>query len=445
MDAIAFLTLFLGLTMGPQSIRMSATDNVKRIELRLDGAAVANMTAPPWQTSIDLGDTLTPHRLTATAFDASGNELETVEQKINLPRPTTEARIVVDHDRSGTPRKAHIIWKSVATRTPRSLVADLDGTALQIADDLTIALPKLSPTPHILRVKVVTTSGDMAEATTVIGASAAAEAQSQLTAVPLELSDRVPKPDPAGLLRKGDQPVKVVAIDAVPAEVIFVRDPSPTETAMRVDLDARTRRRQRGGGDMNIAMMQGVADTSDVHLGPSDTIRFLWPMASEGTGDVKARLFPSSRSMGTMDHGIRWLISNVSAPDARELRYADAIAVAGLQAAGSRRARAVVLIIGADYHDASALTPAGARAYLDQVGVPLYVWHLRDEQTMPVASRAWGDGVDVSTPEKFRSAARELASHLAHQRIAWVEGDLLPQEVALGSSAQEVRLLTKTH
>ncbi len=28
MDAIAFLTLFLGLTMGQQSIRMSATDTV---------------------------------------------------------------------------------------------------------------------------------------------------------------------------------------------------------------------------------------------------------------------------------------------------------------------------------------------------------------------------------------------------------------------------------
>ena len=195
MDAIAFLTLFLGLTMGQQSIRMTATDTVKRIELRLDGAAVANMTAPPWRTSIDLGDTLTPHRLTATAFDAAGAEMGTVEQKINLPRPTTEARIVVDHDRSGTPRKAHIIWKSVATRTPRSLSADLDGAALQIADDLTIALPKLSPTPHVLRVKVVTTSGDMAEATAVIGASAAAESQSQLTAIPVELSERAAKPE----------------------------------------------------------------------------------------------------------------------------------------------------------------------------------------------------------------------------------------------------------
>src|SRR6185369_7102388 len=159
-----------------------------------------------------------------------------------------------------------------------------------------------SPTPHVLRVKVVTTSGDMAEATTVIGASAAAEAQSQLTAIPVELSERAAKPDAATLLRKGDQPVRVAAIDAVPAEVIFVRDPSPNETAMRIDLDARSHRRQAGGGDMNMAMMQGVADHSDVHLGQSDTIRFLWPMASEGTGDVRARLFPSSRSLGTMEH-----------------------------------------------------------------------------------------------------------------------------------------------
>lgn len=440
MDAIAFVTLLLGLTLGPQNIRMSAAEGVKKIELRLDGASVATMNAPPWQASVDLGETLAPHRLTAIAFDASGSEMSRVEQKINLPRATQETRIVVDHDRAGVARKAHIIWKSIESRKPRSMSADLDGTPLQIDDDLTITLPKVSPAPHVLKVTVVTTSGDVAEATTVIGSSMAAEAESQLTAVPLELGDRSAKPQASTLLRRGGQPLKVVAIDNVPAEVIFVRAPSANEAAMRIDIDSRTRR--RSGSNMNVAMMQGVPDNSDVHLGPNDTIRFLWPMASEGTGNVKARLFPSSRPMDTIERGLRSWISTVSAPDSKELRYADAVAVAGLQAAGSRRARAVVLIIGAEYRDSSALTPTGARAYLDAVGVPLYVWSLRDESTVPAAARAWRDAVDISTPERFRSAARALAADLERQRIAWVEGDFLPGEIALDPSVQQVKLLT---
>jgi len=431
MDTIAFLTLLLGLALGPQNIKLSAADDVKKVELRLDGASVATITAPPWQATVDLGDTLAPHRVTAVAFDAKGAEVGRVEQKVNVPRATSEARIVVGKG------KARIIWKSVASRTPRSMSADLDGTPVQIADDFTITLPKLSPAPHVLRVNVVTGTGDVAEATTVIG-SMAADAESQLTAVPLEISDRDRKPNTSNLLRRNEQPLKVVALDAVSAEVIVVREPSASESAMRIDIDHRTHR--RAGGGMDVAMMQGVADRSDVHLGADDTVRFLWPMASEGAG---SRLFPSSHPMETMQHGLRWLVSNISAPDAQELRYADAVAVAGLQAAGSRRARAVVLIIGAGYRDHSALTPSGAQAYLDSVGVPLYVWRLRDEATMPASARAWGDAVDVSTPERFRSAASALAADLTRQRIAWVEGDFLPREVSLAAQHDDVKLLVR--
>ena len=428
MDTLAFLTLLLGLTLGPQTIRMSAADTVKRIELRLDGAPAATMTAPPWQANIDLGDALAPHRLTATAFDAAGAQIGSVEQKINTPRATSEARIVLEG------AKARIVWQSVASRRPRSMAADIDGAPVQISDDFTIALPKLSQaTPHILRVTTTTTSGDVAEATTVIGSNAAA-AETQLTAVPLQIAAGAAKPDAATLLRRGDQAVKVVAIDAVPAEVIFVRAPSTNETSMHIDVDERTH--SRSGNNMNMAMMQGVADRSDVHLGANDTLRFLWPMASEG---ANARLFPSSRTMTTTEHGLRRFLSHTGAPDASELRYADAVAVAGLQAAGSRRARAVVLILGAGYRDASALDPARARAYLDAMGVPLYVWLLRDEP----AARAWGKTADISTPEKFRTAATDLAADISRQRIAWVDGDVLPNELTLAPSAQGVALLAK--
>jgi len=444
MDTIAFLTLFLGLALGPQEIKLSASDSVKRIELRLDGNVAATMTAPPWVARVNLGKALTPHRLTAVAFDAKGEQLAAVDQKINVPRATTEARIVVQHDRAGVPRKARVVWTSVASSTARSLSVDLDGTPLQVAKDFTVTLPKLSDTPHVLRAKVVTSSGDYGEATTLVGTSLAAESESQLTAVAVEMLKPQPKRDTASLLRAGGKPLKVIAIDKVSAEVIFVRHPSEKEAAMRLDILSRVNRRSSSGGDMNVAMMTGVEDRSDVHLAPDDDIRFLWPTVSEGTGAMKAALFPSSRSVDTGDHGLRWWLSHISAPDAPNHRYADAVAVAGLQALGSRRARAVVLVIGEDYRDASALAPPAARAYLDQIGVPLLVWCIADATKMPAAAKAWGEIEDVSTMEKLRDATRRLNALLARQQIVWAEGDFLPQEIALGPSAGDaIRLLTK--
>src|SRR5688572_23310063 len=195
MDTIAFLTLFLGLTLGPQEIKLSASDSVKRIVLHLDGKVASTMTAPPWVARVNLGNALTPHRLTAVAFDATGAQIATAEQKINVPRATTEARIVVEHDRAGVPRKARVVWSSVATKTARSVAIDLDGTPLPVSKDFTVSLPKLSDIPHVLRAKVVTGSGDYGEATTLVGSSLAAESESQLTAVAVEVVKRQPDRD----------------------------------------------------------------------------------------------------------------------------------------------------------------------------------------------------------------------------------------------------------
>jgi hypothetical protein len=444
MDTIAFLTLFLGLSLGPTDVKLSATDAVKRIELRLDGASVATLTSAPWTAHVNLGRTLVPHRLSAIAYDASGEQIASIEQKINVPRPTTEARIVVEHDRAGVPKKARVVWNSVATRKLRNVSVDLDGVPLTVAKDLSVTLPSLSKTPHILRATVVTPSGDAGEATTLIGASLAAESESQLTAVAVEV-DGAQKRDTSDLLRVSGKPVRVIAVDKVSAEVIFVRHPSEKEALMKLDVDARVHR--RAGSSMNVAMMTGVSedrDTADVHLGADDSIRFLWPTVSMGTGETKAALFPSSRSVRTDDHGLRWWLSHISAPEASQHRYADAVAVAGLQALGSRRARAVVLIIDANYRDASALTPAAARAYLDQVGVPLFVWSLAEPDKMPESASAWGAIDDVSTMDKLRDATKKLSTQLAKQQIVWAEGDFLPQDVALGQSAGEgIRLLAK--
>ena len=159
MDTITFLTFFLGLTLGSQDIRMSATANVKRIVVRLDGAQVAVLTPPAWEAALDFGETLEPHRVTATAFDGSGNEIVTVDQKVNLPRPNAEAKFLVESDAAGVPRTAQLVWSSLNSQIAREVAIDLDGHSLKADRNMKVALPALSPKPHVLRGRIATAAG----------------------------------------------------------------------------------------------------------------------------------------------------------------------------------------------------------------------------------------------------------------------------------------------
>jgi hypothetical protein len=111
----------------------------------------------------------------------------------------------------------------------------------------------------------------------------------------------------------------------------------------------------------------------------------------------------------------------------------DAVASAGLLAASGGRRRAVLLVLGAGEHGAGDLEAGGVRAFLHQLGVPLYVWS-------PVAavvvhgSADWGVAADISSRADIDRASERLEDALRRQRIVWVEGLHLPQEVVLSSS-----------
>ena len=65
MTHIAFITLFLGLTMGPQRVDLKVSGPAPRVEMQLDGRTVAILVREPWTTNIDFGRRLLPHQLVA--------------------------------------------------------------------------------------------------------------------------------------------------------------------------------------------------------------------------------------------------------------------------------------------------------------------------------------------------------------------------------------------
>jgi hypothetical protein len=443
MNQLVFLTAFLGLTLGTQPVRLEVKGDIKAVELRLDDRAIATLHAP-WQTKIDFGTSLLPHRLVAIGRDADGTEIARAEQKINLSRPNAEAAILFETDAKGQTRRARIHWSSVDGKPPKSSELRIDGKVVPLDANLEATVPPSSPDmPHLVQSTVQSASGDVAEATGVYGG--ASDSQSgALTAVPVAVTGAAPRD--AHALEGFFVGATVVGIEKPGADVIIVRDPSDAEGAMRL---GRPLQDNGQPPPQNILNRGGLpppsrSQSSDSWISGDGTVRFLWPYAARAESGPPTDLFPSSRRFERSREGFHWLLSSISSPmTSPYLRYADAVAVAGLQALGRQHPRAVVLIVGDSFHDSSKLTAAQVRTFLASIGVPLFVWSLAEPASLPVAAKDWAPTSYITSVVKLDDAVRELRRALETQRIVWLAGDHLPQEVRLSAKAAGMQLLAK--
>ncbi len=415
MSDIAFLTLFLGLTIGYQRVEVAITGPVDRVELQLDARTVAVLRAPTWSAEIDFGDHLVPRRLVARALEANGFELARTEQKINVIRPPAEVQIVLIRDEAGTPRSARVIWQSIDDQ-PTSAKLSLDGIPLPL-HGMSAALPRLdAERPHLLRARVTAPTAD-AEAEVVFGAGLESESGTSLTAVPIRLRDprRVPTTSELQqwLAVDGASP-RIVAVEETEAELVVVREAS-ADVAHR------------------LGALTGLPPRPITIQSRGDSVRLLFPIVLRTSTVAPSIIFPYSPIYpAATPESLRSVLVSVSytGPIQGRRRYRDAVALAGLAATGRRRARAVILAIGPEVEDASQYSAAQAREYLRSVGVPLYVWRLTDR---PVPD--WPEAIDVSSKSRFRRAYQDLRRDLDAQRIVWIEGDHLPDAVTIAAGA----------
>jgi hypothetical protein len=440
MNQLIFLTAFLGLTLGTQPVRLDVKGDIAAVELQLDGHTVATLHGAPWQSQVDFGTSLLPHRLVAIGRDGSGTELLRAEQKINLPRPNAEAAIVFDGQR------VRIHWSSVDGKPPKSAELKADGKRVALDSNLAATLPALAPdVPHLLQATVESATGETAEATAVYGGMAES-GNGAITAVPVTVAGNAPR-DAHGLdgFFAG---ATAIGIEKPAADVILVRDPNDAEAAMRLgrpeDKGSQPPPSRMPGGSPMPPPARSQSSSSDSWISGDGTVRFLWPFAKHAESGAPTDLFPSSRRFQRSDGGFRWLLTSVIAPmTTPHLRFADAVAVAGLQALGKQHPRAVVLIVDDSFRDSSTLTAAQVRTFLDAVGVPLFVWSLADATSQPAGVKDWGPLTDITSAVKLDNAVRELRRALDGQRIVWLAGDYLPQEVHLTAKAAGMRLLAR--
>jgi hypothetical protein len=409
---IVFLTVYLGPITGRQPFELRVDPAVKLVRLYLDGQKVDALGAPPWRTIIDLGKTIQPHELVAQGLDEKGEEIARVSQIINLPRPTAELEIVVDHDAKGIPTFVTLTGFHVSYSDVRRATLKLDLVPLKLDRNFRAALPAVDMRrPHDLAAEMRFADGTVARREVVFGGEFAETMPTQLSATAVT-ARAAPDAAAADCFVNNGAPLRVSNVEKAGATLIVVRDPDPAEVKGALLFGAVI------NGSIDTAVMRR-ASTLD-----ADTTMELMSPAADRVVEADrptAILFPSFTNTEAKI-GLYWFLTSTkirgTAVDAPR-RWADAVAVAAVKAISSGRRRAVLLVLG-NKPDTSYHAPEAVREYLASVGVPLFVWSVFGNSDV---GAHWGEVDDVSTMEKMAAATEKIRGALDIQRIAWIYAD----------------------
>jgi hypothetical protein len=436
---IAFATLFLGLVTGVVPLNFLVEGPVAEIRLQMDGKDAGSVQGPPWTLTVDFGRELMPRELVARALDSQGKEIATTRQMVNLPRPPAGVDVVLERDKEGNPVAATYSGASLVALQPARVNVTFDSKALSPSQAGRVELPAYNPEePHVLSIELVFTHAVHSRADVVFGGGTSSVATSELTAVPIRVRDAVDEPTPEQLsesFTRVGAPLSVSAVENGPVLLCFVRGPTVATALSVLGTGGKTTLQKEVSSKNPLPSYDRDASRELMTLAKGDLLRFLWPVTSVKNAAPGTQLFDHSRDFDVSAAGIHWLLTRVEHPGPYPglSRLADATAVAGLEAAASSGRRAVVLVLGDEVVDPSRYTPSAVRQYLSMMRVPLFVWSLRGI-SMPLA-KEWGHVEDVSSMKGLVRAVDRMKADLARQRIVWVQGRYLPQEIELAESA----------
>lgn len=445
---ITFLTLFLGLVFGPQEVAVRVGPEVARVELRLDGEPIAELTGPSWRVSVDFGPELVPGRLEAVALDSEGREVGRTVQRLNLPRPSAELDVSVDSTAEGT--VARFRWEDVLGRAAQRVVVAVDGVAVTSRPDPdgrggSAELPPFDPAlPHVLRVEIDLDDGTHLRRETAFGGGVV-EVFEELTAVPFRRTgDRADDTMPTVGLVHRSETLASLALEDGDAVVYLVPAPGARDALRQMVSEWFERRpAPRFGGSATVLDRFGV-------LGDGTVLRILEPVAlRRSSSHVSFEVFPVSPPDPSEGVGVNWIerlvaggSSDSGAFEGAEPigRLADAVAVAGLRAAADQRRRAVVVLTAGGSDDAGRLRPGQVRRYLARLGVPLVVWDLGAGDRRQGGGAVPGFDADRTLREMgdLRRATGSLDDLLAAQRILWLAGTHRLADLRIGGSGWEM-------
>jgi hypothetical protein len=172
----------------------------------------------------------------------------------------------------------------------------------------------------------------------------------------------------------------------------------------------------------------------------SDALRLVGtrPTMVPARGGGWSALFPVSANVNGPTSGIAWVLTNLffTSEATAEERLTEAVGVAALQAVGSNRPRALVLVRSSrsrDEEPPGALQPGNVLAFLRELRVPFFYWLVGAARDRVVD--AWGEPRTIRGWGGVNTAVEELVDGLRPQFLVWIEGLYQPGEIELAASA----------
>lgn len=430
--ALGFASLFLGLVTGRQQVELLVAPPVATVEVQVDGLAVGRLHEAPWRLEVDFGSALRPHHLDAVGCDARGREVARVRQRINLPRPAAEVEVSLSRDPDSRVSGATLSWQKNDLKAPWKILADLDGEPVPVSEAGRLSWPPSDPRlVHLLRVALEFEDGVTANREVVFGLDVAAEAESALTGLAVEYRRAGDAPRIAelrGKVRVREAQARVVAVEKGNVQLAVVLDPNARKAFISV-----VQRALADGGYFD-QLLEG-RDTL-LAVGTEPTLQGL-------PGGTTHAVFPV---LGLPDCRIDELVRSFwlwqgfrKAPAGSDIYLAGATALAGLRATATNRRRAVLLIAGEGALRGEPDSVRRTRGFLAAIGVPLVVWTPVSAEQWPQES-PWGEAVDVSTGHDLNNADKALQRLLRRQRVVWLDGDHLPQDIELAPGLDGLRI-----
>jgi hypothetical protein len=441
---VAFVTLFLTLVSGPQTVKVAVTGPVAAVEILLDGESVGVMRGEPWRVDCDFGP-LRPLTLEAVALDAEGNERARARQLVNLPRPVVESSFQLQVGPRGQPQTARLIWESARGREPISFRVILDGQPIEDFDPLAIPLPAGDPeTVHFLSARLEFEGGTASHAEVSYGGFWAGETSTELTAIPVLRTKgkrRLTASDLAESFLVAGQVAPVVAVEKTPPSLVIVADRTAYPVLETIQ-ELRLKGFSATDAGPGLSPRGKYIETTRrlTQFRPSSaTMRMMSTFPSRaGSGRAEIDLFPLTEPFALFRDGLMWLLCDLELGPVSNAsqQMTDAVAVAGLYLNHSASPRAVLLVLGTGPDRASTGSPDEVRGYLEATNVPLFVWTTSPGQY----ADAWGETEVVTSPSEFNKAWSSLQRHLDNQVIVWLDGSYLPNEIDLSPTARGVAL-----
>jgi len=227
-----------------------------------------------------------------------------------------------------------------------------------------------------------------------------------------------------GWLSDGGKPLSVNAVEEGPAQLFVVLGVHGEELVTKASKFRNLTSKLLSKGD---ELLFVSAAALRVASGTERTDLFMVTQPMNGPVDD---LFRAMRKSGLPE------------PAPGSLRFADAVASAGLMAMHENRRRAVLLVLSGEPEDMSVYDPGSVRRFLAALRVPLFVWYLGTPR--PGSEAAAWKAEEISQSWHVASSSERIHKDLEAQRIVMVDGRHLPQAVTLAPAATGLELVGAT-